>query len=871
MKGSLQRVVCAYRSGGSSQAGSVIRHGLRWRTRVARDALARKIATPPDERPALMRSEGSIASATSVLRSIAATHPEIKREQIGPPLRVAVVVPTHRDTAFLGSALASVQQQTYPRWHCYVVDDASPEDVDSVVAPFLEDDRFTLVRHAANGGLAAARNTAIRLINEDAVQFLDADDMLTAWSIERRVADLRRHWYDPMVAGVYGEVFQCTEETAVEDMFSWSSTFVLSDRDWIASEGECPFAVNAPLTKTSLMRQLGGFDESFVNGAEDWELWHRVLRHGFVFKPTQAVVAAYRQRHASMIRRHDTQHLDRADEMFRLAGSWVQLDAESAGSNAMMPIGDAQIALKRVLRAAAWAGIRAARSGSVSEALSPEIFAFLRPEATVGTRWSQVSDSAWRGVIRGLGLSAQIINEMPEDAKETIAAVASSITAELKEHVSRDTGSGPASGTDLRRRWEADVVLVSEAASDLDVMAPLLKELVDRGLLVEVVDPSVLVGAAGVADAWRGEGVKTRTAHDLLLGTGTCRVILTRFPCHPCVQEVLQAAISNGSRAAYVHEPDRGLILDEALEFMLDLSHVDLTGVLDLLASDAQECTSDQQPDPPSLPLVPHATLIASEENHLDEEGHVWLAAAKNRFRGQTVVIIGNGPSLNNTDLALLSGQHAFGVNSIFLASERLPGPLTYYVVEDTAVFNDNMVSIKAYSAENKLFPTLYRRHFLEEEIGDNTHFFRMNQGFYGRSDRHGRPTRTCCLPRFSMDASQRVYCGQSVTMINLQLAHWFGYQRVILIGMDFSYTIPDDAKRTGNLILSASDDPNHFHPDYFGVGKTWKDPKLDRVLANYRLADEVYRATGREIINATVGGRLEVFPRMPLQEALDL
>ncbi len=45
----------------------------------------------------------------------------------------------------------------------------------------------------------------------------------------------------------------------------------------------------------------------------------------------------------------------------------------------------------------------------------------------------------------------------------------------------------------------------------------------------------------------------------------------------------------------------------------------------------------------------------------------------------------------------------------------------------------------------------------------------------------------------------------------------------------------------------------------------------LDRVLVNYHLADEVYRATGREIINATVGGKLDLFPRMPLSEAIDV
>jgi hypothetical protein len=86
---------------------------------------------------------------------------------------------------------------------------------------------------------------------------------------------------------------------------------------------------------------------------------------------------------------------------------------------------------------------------------------------------------------------------------------------------------------------------------------------------------------------------------------------------------------------------------------------------------------------------------------------------------------------------------------------------------------------------------------------------------------------------------------------------------------MDFSYQIPTDAVRRGHLITSMSDDPNHFHPSYFGAGKTWKDPQLDRVLANYALAKEMFEADGREIVNATVGGALELFDRMDLADAV--
>ena len=62
------------------------------------------------------------------------------------------------------------------------------------------------------------------------------------------------------------------------------------------------------------------------------------------------------------------------------------------------------------------------------------------------------------------------------------------------------------------------------------------------------------------------------------------------------------------------------------------------------------------------------------------------------------------------------------------------------------------------------------------------------------------------------------------------------GFSEVYLIGMDFSYSLPESTEIEGCNYTSQEDDPNHFHPDYFGKGKKWHDPQLDRVLLNYQL-----------------------------------
>ena len=167
---------------------------------------------------------------------------------------------------------------------------------------------------------------------------------------------------------------------------------------------------------------------------------------------------------------------------------------------------------------------------------------------------------------------------------------------------------------------------------------------------------------------------------------------------------------------------------------------------------------------------------------------------------------------------------------------------------------DDANQAINAFEVEQKFFPADYRDKL---EGGENVAFFHMNTDFYRASGPNYR------TPRFSLDAAQRLYCGQSVTYINLQLAFYMGFTEVYLIGMDFSYTIPASAIIDGLSITSTEDDPNHFHPDYFGTGKKWHDPQLDQVRKCYEHAKKVFEEQGRCIYNASKGGKLEVFPRV--------
>jgi hypothetical protein len=101
---------------------------------------------------------------------------------------------------------------------------------------------------------------------------------------------------------------------------------------------------------------------------------------------------------------------------------------------------------------------------------------------------------------------------------------------------------------------------------------------------------------------------------------------------------------------------------------------------------------------------------------------------------------------------------------------------------------------------------------------------------------------------------------GATVTYVCLQLAFYLGFKKVILIGVDHNFSTQGQANQT---VVSQGDDLNHFNKEYFGKGFRWQLPDLEASERSYKLAKEAFNNAGREIVDATVGGRLTVFPKV--------
>ena len=247
-----------------------------------------------------------------------------------------------------------------------------------------------------------------------------------------------------------------------------------------------------------------------------------------------------------------------------------------------------------------------------------------------------------------------------------------------------------------------------------------------------------------------------------------------------------------------------------------------------------------------------HVTRIYAKD--LDSTYRPRLRALRDACSArQRCFVIGNGPSLNRTDLTKLAGEVTFAVNGFFLKAPELGWTPTFYVVEDHLVAEDRKAQIDAFKGPIKLFPAYLGYCF--DASPDTIFYNHLPRKSYPRGF------------DFSTDAAKATYTGCTVTFSCLQLAYYLGFKEIYLIGVDADYALPKDVEKQAaygvGVLDMKSDDPNHFDPNYFGKGYRWHDPQVEKMVDAYQEARKVAEANNCQILNATVGGKLEVFKRV--------
>lgn len=240
---------------------------------------------------------------------------------------------------------------------------------------------------------------------------------------------------------------------------------------------------------------------------------------------------------------------------------------------------------------------------------------------------------------------------------------------------------------------------------------------------------------------------------------------------------------------------------------------------------------------------------------HLTDSDFAALNALRNHHLGKRCFVLGNGPSLTTSDMELLRNEVTFAANKIYLAFDQTSWRPTYYSVEDLLVAKNCREEILAVDVTTKIFA----HHMLP-------YFGRQPNHIYAR----WLPPMDNKSPfrEFSTDLTKGICWGSTITYSMIQMAVFMGFREIYILGLDHSYIEPD-TKENGALVHSG--EVNHFHPEYRKKGERWHYPVLDRLEHSYAYAKTACDKLGVSIYNASRFSKLEIFPKVSLDDVMGI
>lgn len=247
------------------------------------------------------------------------------------------------------------------------------------------------------------------------------------------------------------------------------------------------------------------------------------------------------------------------------------------------------------------------------------------------------------------------------------------------------------------------------------------------------------------------------------------------------------------------------------------------------------------------------------------------LTKFKDRHAGQCCWIIGNGPSLNETNVELLSDQFTFIVNGFILHKSCKALRPSYYIANNLRLMESDFFRYDILPELIDMEMTCFVNYKAKPMISRK---FRKHEKIY-----YLLTTEQVLLSdeNYNLDVTKLLF-GSRVTVIVkavIPLAVYMGFKRIYLVGCDCDYYNFENNRRhfyredvTENL-AKLNRHALELFPEYYKNPEETAKRLDDNFVYEYRVASEFLKRLGVTITNCTVGGKLEVLPRRMLEAVL--
>lgn len=199
----------------------------------------------------------------------------------------SVIVPIYNAEKTLAETLNSIAAQTYPNFEVILINDGSTDTSGAIIKSWQDQNPelgISIITQE-NKGLGATRNKGIEQARHPWVALLDADDLWLPQKLEKAAVLLQAHNPDIL--------FHAFTTFGANHNYTRKGHAVNTLEDLLTTGN--PIMPSAVILKTTVALEFTFSSVQEIHGAEDLELWMRLLVYNKTFYHLDEPLTLYRQ------------------------------------------------------------------------------------------------------------------------------------------------------------------------------------------------------------------------------------------------------------------------------------------------------------------------------------------------------------------------------------------------------------------------------------------------------------------------------------------------------------------------------------------------------------------------------------------------